>query len=83
VLHGVVEAFVPDDGLMAGARLQGTGACGLNLPNRRQRISCSFSWVGWALANLEGFLTDHTYITCTVQCFTGGMVDTEVHASEW
>ena len=32
MLHGVVEAFVPDDGLLAGARLQGTKG-GLNLPD--------------------------------------------------
>jgi hypothetical protein len=30
----------------------------------------------------KGFLTDYTYITtCTVQYFTGGMVDIDVHAA--
>ena len=50
--HGVA-AFVPDDGLMAGAKVAG------------QRISCSFLWVGlvrWALA--KGSPTDYImYIT--------------------
>jgi hypothetical protein len=67
---------VPDDGWMAGARLQGIRSSRAKLAG--QRISCSFLWVGWALA--KGVLTDYiTYITCTVQCFTGGMVDIRVH----
>ena len=45
--HGVVEAFVPDDGLMAGALVcKGPEACGLKLPD--SAFHAAFFGSGWS-----------------------------------
>ena len=74
---------MPDDGWVDWTRLQGTRSLRARVAG--QRISCRIFGSGRSGVFSEGFLTDYkyTYITCTVQYFTGGMVDIGVHASGW